>query len=90
MTKSTRTSKFKGPRRGDFVRAQGGWWHVNLDTWGNGVTYLATPMSGPYFPGRQALGPPQIVNLEKYDELISQHDLVGPLAEGDPLKGSGR
>lgn len=82
-------AKGKGPQRGDFVRALGGWWYICSGVWNDGVTFLATPMSGPEFPGRQALGGPRVVKFWTIDQVLKQTDL-GIQDEGDPLKGSGR
>lgn len=80
----------KAPDRGNFVRAAGGWWHINSAVWGDGVTFLATPVSGPHWPGRQALGPPRVVKLHAIDEVLRQQDMGGTDDPTDPLKGSGR
>lgn len=64
------------------------WWHLDLSTWNDGVTFLATPLSSPHWPERHALGPPQVVKFHRIDEVLTQADLGG--LDVDPLKGSGR
>lgn len=79
----------KGAARGDIVRCLGGWWHINSCVWNDGETYLLTPLSDPYWPERRSLGPPQVVKVRHFDEVIKQGSDPGS-HDVDPLKGSGR
>lgn len=74
--------------KGDIVRTSGGWWFVCSCVWNDGETYLMTPLTDPYWPERRSLGPPQIVKVRQFDEVLKQGGQEG--VEVDPLKGSGR
>jgi hypothetical protein len=83
----SRPRKTKCPDKGDFVRVGTQWYYIAID-WRDGVHYLATPMTGPFYPERRSQGPPRVVKLLGWDELLKQGGAEG--AEADPLKGSGR
>lgn len=74
--------------KGDIVRFGGGWWFVCSSVWNDGETYLATPLTDPYYPERRSMGPPQIIKMKEPDEVIKQSAAGGE--DVDPLKGSGR
>lgn len=91
--------KKQGPglKRGDFVQIQekGGpqWYFVALiwPAWeGLPERILGTPMSGPHYPERQALGQPRVVTVPPGSKRMDQGAASTMDEEGDPFKPNPR
>lgn len=84
------TRKAKGDlAKGDFVEISGCWWHVNivwLDFPGLPCRILATPMSSHEYPGRVALGPPQVISVPPGSRVVHQGGPSSLDKEADPMK----